>query len=106
HTTLFRSDMYPSNRHEGRELVRPFDRNVVDRHRLEIGAQLDLKVEIEGAGLQFVHQGRIEHRRRTAQVEFTMDHTRGVFRGWPEADLRDVVTVTHRSHAPERGQQR
>src|SRR6478752_6071934 len=35
-----------------------------------------------------------------------MHHTRGVFRDRSEADLRDVVTVTHRSHAPERGQQR
>src|SRR5512133_3950429 len=35
-----------------------------------------------------------------------MDHTRGVFRDRRDADLRDVVTVTHRSHAPERSQQR
>src|SRR6185436_11856687 len=47
-----------------------------------------------------------EHVGPTAQVEFTMDRTRGVFRGRREADLRNVVTVTHRSHAPERGQQR
>src|SRR6185295_15551458 len=35
-----------------------------------------------------------------------MDRTRGVFRDRSEADLRYVITVTHRSHAPERGQQR
>src|SRR5262245_23403688 len=97
--------MDPSNRHEGRELFRPLHRCLVDRHRLEIGAQLDLEVEIEGAGLQFIYQGRIEDVRPAAQVEFTMDGTRGVSCGRREADLRDVVTVTHRSHAPERGQQ-
>src|SRR5262245_3770278 len=98
--------MHPSNRYEWREPFRPFDRSVVDRHRLEIGAQLDLEVEIEGAGLQFVHHGRIENVRPNAQVEFTMDHARGVFRGRREADLRDVVTVTYRGHAPEVAQQR
>src|SRR5262245_35325573 len=35
-----------------------------------------------------------------------MDHTRGVFRGRRKADLRDIVTATHGSHAPERRQQR
>src|SRR5262245_11505831 len=98
--------MDPSDRYEGREPFRPFDRNVIDRHRLEIGAQLDLEVEIESAGLQFIRQRRIEHVRPNAQVELTMDSTRGVFSGWREADLRDIVAVTHRAHAPERGQQR
>src|SRR5215471_12466917 len=35
-----------------------------------------------------------------------MDHAHGVLRGRREADLRDVVTVTYRGHAPERAQQR
>src|SRR5262245_41801324 len=35
-----------------------------------------------------------------------MNRTRGVFRGRREADLRDIVTMTHRSHAREHGQQR
>ena len=38
-------DMNPSYRREGREPFRPFDRDVVDRHRLEIGTQLDLEVD-------------------------------------------------------------
>src|SRR5262249_52270872 len=99
-------DMDPSDRYEGRELFRPFDRNVIDWHRFEIGTKLDLEVEIECVGLQFVRQRRIEHVWPSAQVELTVDRTRSVFSGRREADLRDIVAVTDRTHAPERRQQR
>src|SRR5262249_34522885 len=98
-------NVHPSDCYEGRELFRPFDRGVVDRHLLKICAQLNLQIEIECSCLQLVHKRRAEHVRSTGEAEFAVDGVRSAVRSRSDTELGDVVAMTYCGHRPVRAQQ-
>jgi hypothetical protein len=93
-------DTDPGYRDERGQLLRPLDGNVLDRHSVNISAQLDLNVEFKGAFTQFGYQGRAEYLRCRRQIESMPVNPAGEPGYWDDTDLGDVVTVPDCAHRP------
>src|SRR5215212_4252980 len=90
---------------EWRERLRPDHRHVLDRHVLQIDAELDLDVELVRALLQLRHQRRAEDLPRGGEVEGPPRHAVGILLRRRHAHLGDVVAVAHGGHRPKGGEE-
>jgi len=85
----------PANCYERRQLFGPLDRELVDRHLLKIGTQLGLQLEVVRLATEFTREGRAKDIGSGAQVERGLEDVLSIGDGRRDADLGDVIAVSH-----------